>query len=172
MLESYQHGRLSEPFWLSKFFCALVKPHLLFTLPVWSNASTGNITTMDCTILQAARIILRSRSATLGKKIAAGLDIIPFKFLTFKYNVLRIFNVLSSREIFHYLDCDLLSRTSTYNTHGTVNHKFNALKHNRTFDEFCFEYESVHNWNNLLNDLMLCTNYKQFYSKLNIHIVS
>ena len=59
-----------------------------------------------------------------------------------------------------------------YNTHGAVDCKFYALEHNHTLNEFCLQYESVHNWNSLLNDLMLCTDYKQFYSKLNIHIVS
>ena len=126
---------------------------------------------MDRTIFQAASIILWSHSAALGKETSAALDIIPFKFLKFKYNVLRIFNVLSNTEIFYYLDCDL-SKTSTYNARGAVDHKFNALKHNHTLNEFFFQYESVHNWNSLPNDLTLCTDYKQFYSKLNIHIVS
>ena len=94
----------------SKVFCVFVKPHLLFALPVWGNADTGNITAMGRTILQAARIIPWSLSATLGKETAAALDIIPFKFLTFKYNVLKIFNFLSSNEILYYLYCDLLSK--------------------------------------------------------------
>ena len=68
--------------------------------------------------------------------------------------------MLSSNEIFYYLDFDLLSKTSMYNTRGAVDHKFNALKHNCTLDEFCFQYGSVHNWNSLPNDLTLCTDYK------------
>ena len=156
----------------SKVFCAFIKPNLLFVLTIWGNVGAGNITAMDRTILQAARIILRSLFVTLGKETAAALDIIPFKFLKFNYNVLRIFNVLSSNDIFYYLDCDLLSKTSMYNTRGLVDRKFSALKQNRTLDEFCFQYESVHNWNSLLNDLTLCRDYKQFYSKLNTHIIS
>ena len=74
--------------------------------------------------------------------------------------------------VFYYLDCDLLSKTSMYNIRSVVDRKFNALKHNRTLDKFCFQYESVHNWNSLPNNLTLCTDYKQFYSKQNIRIFS
>ena len=52
-------------------------------------------------------------------------------------------------KIFHYLDCDLLSKTSIYNKLGAVDRKFNALKHNLTLDEFCFQYESVYYWSSL-----------------------
>ena len=50
----------------------------------------------------------------------------------------KLFNVLSSNEIFYYLDCDILSKISTYNTHGAVDRKFNAFKHNRNLDNFVF----------------------------------
>ena len=59
-----------------------------------------------------------------------------------------------------------------YNTRDAVYRKLCALKHNSTLDEFCFQYESVHSWNSLPNDHKLCSVYKQFHSKLNIHIVS
>ena len=54
--------------------------------------------------------------------MAKTLDILPFKLIKVKDNVLRIFKILSKNDNSAYLDSELLSKTSVYSTRGAHNH--------------------------------------------------
>ena len=92
----------------------------MYALPVWCNAGSSIDVSMDRTIRHAARIILRYKYAQLDKHLAKTLDILPFKLTKLKYNVLRVFKILSNNDNSTYLDSELLSGTSAYSTRGVV----------------------------------------------------
>ena len=137
----------------AKIFGSFIKPHLLYALPVWCNAGSSIDVSMDRTIRHAVRIILRNKYAELDKQTAKTLDILPFKLTKLKYNVLRIFKILSNNNNNAYLDSELLSATSSYSTRGADPRKFNILKHKRSADEYCFQFASFSDWNCLPNNL-------------------
>ena len=97
---------------------------------------------MNRKIRYAARIILRNKYAELDKQTAKTLNILPFKLTKLKYNVLRIFKILSNNDSSAYLDSELLSATFSYSTRGA-----DILKHKRSADEYCFQFASVSDWN-------------------------
>ena len=112
-------------------------------MPVWCNAGFSTDVSMDRTIRHVAHIILRNKYAELDKQTTKTLDILPFKLTKLKYNVLRIFKILSNNDNSAYLDSELLSATSSYSTRGADTRKFNILKHKRSANENCFQFASV-----------------------------
>ena len=150
----------------AKIFGSFIKSHLLNALPVWCNAGSSTDVSIDRTIRHAAHIILHNKYAELDKQTAKTLDILPFKLIKLKYNVLRVCNILSNNDNSAYLDSELLSAISPYSTRGADTCKFNILKHKRSADEYCFQFASVSDWNCLPNNLTSCTDFKLFNSKL------
>ena len=151
---------------MQKLFGSFIKPHLLYALPVWCNSGFSIDVSMDRTIRHAVRIILCNKYAELDKQTAKTFNILPFKLIKLKYNVLRIFNILSNNDNSAYLDSELLSATFAYSTRGTDTRKFNIIKHKSSADEYCFQFASVRDWNCLPNNLKSCTDFKLFNSKL------
>ena len=117
-------------------------------------------------VMHAARIIFRKKYAELDKQTAKTLNILPFKLIKLKYNVLRIFKNFSNNHSSVYLDSELLSAISAYSKRCADAHKFNMLKHKRSVDEYCFQFASITGWNCLPNNLRSCTDFKLFNSKL------
>ena len=91
-------------------------------MPEWCNAGSSIDISVDRTIRHAVRIILRNKYAELDKQTAKTLDILTFKLTKLKYNVLRIFKILSNHDNNAYLDSELLSATSSYIVHEVPTH--------------------------------------------------
>ena len=87
----------------AKICGSFIKPHLLNAWPAWCNAGSSIDVSMDRTIHHAARSRFRNIYAELEKQTAKTLDILPFKLIKSKYNVLRLFNILSIKDNSTYL---------------------------------------------------------------------
>ena len=144
---------------------------LTYCLSVWSAINKTNVKAMDRMLLQAACVVLHSKTAELNQDLYKATNILPLDLLS-SFKCLLTTHALLQDNVSVYQPQMLSNPNCQRSTRGNEGRKFLLPTHTISGDKLCFYYSASKIRNDALYKLTQEQSISQFYNQALLYIFS